>query len=142
MKFWDSSAVTALCVEEPRSAVLRNIAEQDQAFAVWWTTSVECCSAFARLSREAGLTSGQLDHARTVLNVLLARCMEIEPSREVRERAARAVFLHMLRAADALQLAAALVWANGSPTDHEIVCLDHRLRDAAAREGFRLMPEL
>lgn len=44
------------------------------------------------------------------------------------------------KAADSLQLAAALVWANGHPTSHSFVCLDEKLRDAAHREGFKVLP--
>jgi predicted nucleic acid-binding protein len=66
---------------------------------------------------------------------------EIEPSVVVREQAARVLLLHPLRAADALQLAAAIVWANGQASGHEFVCLDHRLRDAAQRERFIVLPK-
>jgi hypothetical protein len=45
-----------------------------------------------------------------------------------------------LRAADALQLAAALVWCQGDPLQHGFVCLDQRLREAARREGFTALP--
>ena len=53
----------------------------------------------------------------------------------VREQAIRLLRLHPLRAADSLQLAAALEWA-GSPPDGAFVTFDERLRVAAAREGF------
>ncbi|MBA2251932.1 MAG: hypothetical protein H0W13_04380, partial [Nitrospirales bacterium] len=52
-----------------------------------------------------------------------------------------AVLLHPLRAADSLQLAAALVWANRQAVGHHFVCLDQRLREAAHREGFVLLPK-
>ena len=42
--------------------------------------------------------------------------------------------------ADALQLAAAEVWAGQPSAGYTFVCLDHRLRDAASREGFEVMP--
>jgi hypothetical protein len=48
--------------------------------------------------------------------------------------------VHPLRAADALQLAAALVWVEEQPHGEGFVSLDGRLRDAAAREGFTLVP--
>jgi predicted nucleic acid-binding protein len=66
---------------------------------------------------------------------------EIEPSVAVRAQAGRVLLLHPLRAADALQLASAIVWANGQASSHELVCLDHRLREAAQREGFTLLPK-
>jgi hypothetical protein len=47
--------------------------------------------------------------------------------------------MHPLRAADSLQLAAALVAADHDPTTLELVCLDARLATADRREGFRVI---
>lgn len=58
-----------------------------------------------------------------------------------REQAGRALLLHPLRAADALQLAAALVWSRGQVAGHHFVCLDQRFREAARREGFTVLPK-
>lgn len=140
MKFWDASAVIPLCLDELRTASLRKVAEEDEALVAWWATPVECYSAFARLRREELLTTKEEEQARAVLTALAAEWTEIEPSRTVREQAGRALLLHPLRAADALQLAAALVWSRGQTTGHHFVCLDQRLREAARREGFTLLP--
>ena len=59
----------------------------------------------------------------------------------VRHRAERLLALHPLRAGDALQLSAALVACEERPEGELLVCLDARLREAAAREGFHLVPE-
>jgi predicted nucleic acid-binding protein len=140
MRFWDASAIIPLCLEEPRTSLLKKLAEDDGAIAAWWSTPVECWSAFARLRRESLVSKAEEDQARTVLNRLAGDWTEIEPGREVREQAGRALLLHPLRAADSLQLAAALVWANGRGAGHEFVCLDQRLREAAQSEGFRVLP--
>jgi hypothetical protein len=47
---------------------------------------------------------------------------------------------HPLRAADSLQLAAALAWREGHPGAASFVTLDRRLKEAAAIEGFRTLP--
>ncbi|MCE3222393.1 MAG: hypothetical protein K0S58_573 [Nitrospira sp.] len=140
MKFWDASALIPLCLDELPTASLRKFAEEDEAIVAWWATPVECYSAFARLRREELLTTKEEEQARTVLTALAAEWTEIEPSRAVREQAGRALLLHPLRAADALQLAAALVWSRGQTMGHHFVCLDQRLREAARREGFTLLP--
>ena len=41
--------------------------------------------------------------------------------------------------ADALQLGAAIVAAEGEPASLEFATLDRRLADAAAREGFQIL---
>jgi predicted nucleic acid-binding protein len=65
----------------------------------------------------------------------------VSPTDEVRRRAARLVAVHPLRAADALQLAAALLWCEEQPHNEVFVSLDGRLRDAARNEGFDVRPE-
>ncbi|MGH7206960.1 MAG: type II toxin-antitoxin system VapC family toxin [Nitrospiraceae bacterium] len=142
MKFWDASAIIPLCLEEPPTPRLKKLAEEDSALIVWWGTPIECFSALARRRREAILSSAEEEQARSILIKLLDEWTEIEPSREIRERAGRILLVHSLRAADSLQLAAALVWANGRPTGHEFVCIDQKLRDAAQREGFTILPVL
>lgn len=142
MRFWDASAIVPLCLDEPRTARLRRLAEEDRSLVVWWTALVECYSTFARLRREGIFSHTEEDRARRFAVQLLAEWTEIEPSNKVREQAGRVLLLHPLRAADSLQLAAALVWADGHPADHEFVCLDQRLRAAAQREGFTLLPDV
>lgn len=141
MKFWDTSAVLPLCLQEPHTFTVRKLSARDGAVVAWWGTPVECYSALARLRREDALTSGDETQARAVLHALMVAWTEIEPSVLVREQAGRVLLLHPLRAADALQLAAAIVWANGQASGHEFVCLDHRLREAAQREGFTILPK-
>ena len=64
---------------------------------------------------------------------------EIDPSDGIREAALRFLRVHPLRAADALQLAAAFVAAERRPPSLEVVTLDDRLAAAARREGFTLI---
>lgn len=140
MRFWDASAVIPLCLDEPRTASLRKLCAEDGHIVVWWGTPVECCSAFSRLRRDGVLNSQQEQQARQVLSALTQTWTEIAPSRTVREKAERALLLHPLRSADSLQLAAALVWAQGHAAGKPFVCADNRLRDAAGREGFSVLP--
>ncbi len=142
MKFWDASALIPLCLHERLSGGLKRIAQDDEALVVWWGSPVECLSAFARLRREAVLNEFGEEQARLVLHALQETWTEIEPANVVREQAGRVLRLHPLRAADALQLAAALVWCQGDPIRNGFICLDQRLREAARREGFTVLPKL
>ena len=140
MKFWDSSAVVPLCFRESASDAVRRIAKTDEDMVVWWASRVECISAMARRQRE-GVLSAEADHeARAILSALSGHWSEVQPSEIVRDRAERLLAVHPLRAADGLQLAAALVWAEESPKGLEVVCLDQNLRQAALREGFTVLP--
>jgi predicted nucleic acid-binding protein len=62
----------------------------------------------------------------------------IDPVETIRVSAKRFLRVHDLRAADALQLAAAFVTAEGRPDSLELVSLDDRLATAARKEGFRV----
>ena len=140
MKFWDASAIVPLCLDEPWTPILTQVLAADALMVVWWGSLVECWSAFARLRREGLFQIRDEEQARLLLEHLATAWTEVLPSQAVRDHAARALQEHPLRAADALQLAAALVWVQGQPMGHPFVCLDHRLRAAAQQEGFVLLP--
>jgi uncharacterized protein len=76
------------------------------------------------------------DGASIVLNALAESWDEIEPSDLARDIAIRVLRVHSLRAAHALQLAAALIAAERNPGTLPFVSLDDRLLVAADREGF------
>jgi predicted nucleic acid-binding protein len=138
MIFWDSSAVVPLLIAEPATGPARQLLEVDPAMIVWWSTPVECLSAIARSEHGKRLSSDAADQARQVLSVLAAAWSEVLAGEEVREHAGRLLLRHRLRAADALQLAAALTWARARPRRHGIATLDGSLAAAARGEGFSL----
>ena len=103
---------------------------------VWWATPVECASAFYRLERDKEMTARELQQSQQSLEHHRRLWTEIAPFDEVRTLAERLLRKHQLRAADSLQLAAALVWCNSYPKGHAFVCDDGRLLTAAENEGF------
>jgi predicted nucleic acid-binding protein len=139
MRFWDASAVLPLLVDEPGTAAMVALQVEDPAAAVWWLTPVECWSALGRLERERRLTEDGVTAAARLLAEAARRWTEVPPIDRVRDQAARLVRLHPLRAADALQLAAALVLADFDPATLPFVTLDDRLASAARREGFSVL---
>ena len=136
MRFWDSSAVIPLTVTEATTDAILAIAQEDPVMCVWWATEVECVSALARLEREGALTDSAATVALERLDLLVESWNELQPVAAVRSAARRLLRVHALRAADALQLGAAVVAAEGQPSSLEIVTLDERLAAAARREGF------
>lgn len=141
MKYWDSSAILPLVTTEASSPQLREVLKADGVMVSWWGTRIECTSAVFRMSRERRLTATDIAATRLRLSSLASEWSEIQPDELLRTTAERAVGVHSLRAADALQLAAALVACDGSPADLPFVCLDTRLREAALREGFVVLPD-
>jgi predicted nucleic acid-binding protein len=139
MQFWDASAIVPLIVEESATAPLFDRLEQDADMLVWWGTTVEVTSALSRLERTSGLSAAAVDTALKSLQLLAAAWSEIVPSDAVRHTAERLLRTHALRAADSLQLAAALVAADHDARTLALVCLDERLAAAARREGFSVV---
>jgi uncharacterized protein len=140
MKFWDSSALIPLCLTESLSASVTLILRADEDMVVWWATRVECLSALARRRREGSLSPEAENKSRAVLSAMSAEWSEVLPGERLRLRAERLLMSHPLRAADAFQLAAALIWAEETPQGLDVVCLDQNLREAALKEGFTLLP--
>lgn len=139
MKFWDSSAILPLLVREAASDRVRDIVSEDEDMLVWWGTPVECTSAVARRERDETMDAKTVALALERLRILIPSWTEVQPSERVRSTAQRALRVHALRAADALQLAAAIVAAGDDRATLEVVCLDQRLTLAARREGFQVI---
>ena len=135
MRFWDSSALVPLILQQPKTAQARELLSQDDELVVWWGSSIECASAIARLHRDGHLSAAAEREARSLLDALRKSWFEVQPGDAVREQTLRLLRVHPLRAGDALQLAAALEWA-GAPPEGDFVTFDDRLREAAVREGF------
>jgi len=140
MKFWDSSAIIPLCLKEQMSETVKRLIKTDEDVVVWWATRIECFSAVSRRRREGALNADAEVKAKAILSALSTEWSEVQPAEVVRQRAERLLPIHPLRSADAFQLAAALIWAQENPQDHEIVCLDQNLREAAHKEGFIVIP--
>ena len=139
--FWDSSAIIPLCVVESHAEYMKELLRSDPLMTVWWETLVECHSAFARLHREGALEDEGEGAARGFLQVLERGWSEIRPGGKVRQQAIRGISIHELKAADSLQLAAAIIWTGNDPGGYSFVCLDKSLRTAAQKEGFVVLPE-
>lgn len=131
--FWDSSVLVPLCLAQQASARHYRLARETTIVA-WWATTVEVHSAICRYYR--GSRDSHRHHALMRLAALRSRWIEIAPSDRVRDLAEQALDLGELRAADALQLASALLWCHEKPRDRIFATGDQRLGAAATGAGF------
>ena len=139
MRFWDSSAIVPLLVEQASSAGVIEVYGRDREIAVWWSTEVECASALARLERDGSADADEVAAAAARLASVASAWIEVEPRDPVRRTAIRLLRTHALRAADALQIAAALTLAEQDPSTVQLITLDAVLARAAEREGLRVV---
>ena len=139
MRFWDTSAILPILFEEASSKAILALYRADADLTVWCLTDVEIAASIARRSRE-GLSPEQVERIRIDWRRLAGRWSPVAAIERVRDRAIRLLQVHGLRAADSLQLASALVASDERPEHLPFVCLDDRLREAARREGFAVLP--
>lgn len=136
MTFWDSSALTPLLLEEADSDLRDAQLGKDPAVIVWYGTLAEIESALNRRKREGSLPRLEEQKARARLDLLTDAWIEVQPTTALRHRALRLLRTHPLRAADAFQLAAAIIVCEEKTKGFTFLTGDHRLRDAAEAEGF------
>lgn len=138
MRFWDSSAIVPLLLEEPARERLLAMLESDPVMVAWWATPVELVSALSRRERDGGISLEDVTSSIERLRSLERAWHTVLPTDAIRSRAQRLLRVHPLRAADSLQLAAALSIAGEDPASLAFVSLDQRLSDAARREGLEV----
>lgn len=136
--FFDSSALVPLCLHEDTT---RQARAYFQKFVpvVWWGSIVEIHSAIQRSYRSAEINDSESQGAMARLALLGHGWKEIIPGDQVRHMAVRLLAAHDLRAADSLQLAAALTWCGERPARRNFVCADQRLARAAEVVGFSVL---
>ena len=136
--FWDSSALVPLCVHEITSSQAQSHLRKWMP-VVWWGSVVEVHSAIARLHRSGRLKDVEKRGALSRLDLLSRGWREILPGDPLRDLATQLLDTHELRAADSLQLAAALTWCQQRPAGRTFVCGDEHLSGAAVSAGFSVL---
>ena len=140
MRFCDSSAIVPILINDPNTIRTSSLLREDRECWIWWASRTECLSGLHRRARAGGLNAEELAIARDRLVLFERASATVLPAESIRARADRLLGLHPLRAADAFQLAAALVAAEETPENLPFVTLDERLIEAARREGFAVLP--
>jgi predicted nucleic acid-binding protein len=134
--FWDTSALVPLCVFQNASAAAQREHRKYSAKTLWWGTQVEIRSSFARLVRDGEIEQVGFETAVKKWLAISQRARELPPSPRVLEIASELPDKYGVRALDAFQLAAALVWCKEKPRNRPFVCADQRLSEAASEVGF------
>ena len=82
---------------------------------VWWAADVELYSAIARSLRFGSIDASEAQSATAALDRIRSNWREIVPGDDVRKMARDLLDIYPLKAADSLQLAAALTWCDNRP---------------------------
>ena len=140
MRFWDSSALVAIALDEKATKSVRGLVRADAELLVWILSEVEIASALWRRRRGNELTEAVRAETQRQIDLTFSNAITISDVSAVLRRARRLLAAHTLRAAHAMQLAAALLACEDDPARLPFVTLDDRLADAATREGFTVVP--
>lgn len=138
MRFWDSSAIIPLLVRQAASPRTDQWFAEDSDIVIWTLTPVEITSAVWRLVRQGVLGEPDAQAAELRARQLSDASHVIADVELVKSMAQRTLRMHPLRAADAMQLSAALVWAGNRRQRMILHTLDERLAASARREGFEV----
>lgn len=137
--FWDTSALVPLFIPNQASPRVHQLARR-YIPVVWWATPVEARSALARELRAGSLSAAEHVDAHDNLATLKRKWQEVQPSESLRMVAEELLDRYPLRAADALQLAAAYTWSDRRPFSRYFISGDKRLLNVARSMGFRAIP--
>lgn len=140
MRFWDSSALIPLLIRETSSEEMRSLLTGDPDILASLITPIEVQSALWRRRHHGELATDQHAIAEEAFAKLSASWSEIDDIFAARQLALVLITRHVLRAADALQLAAALIACDADPATLPFVTLDQNLAIAARAEGFTVLP--
>jgi predicted nucleic acid-binding protein len=140
VRYWDASALVPLVAAEAHTEDVRGWLREDPTVVTWAWTRVEIVSAIERRARDGQLTRAERRSAVDRFGALADAWDEVTDVLAVRARALPLLGRHPLRAADAAQLAAALLVRDELGTPPAFICLDDRLAIAAEREGLPTVP--
>jgi predicted nucleic acid-binding protein len=124
-----------LCALQPQTARAEALYKRYE-IAVWWATPVEMVSGLTRLRRMGDLGLSQFAAGKQRAEKLSLVWSMIQPVSSIANQACRLLEIYPLRAADALQLAAALEKCGQNPHGRILVTGDQRLAEAARLSGF------
>jgi predicted nucleic acid-binding protein len=140
MRFWDSSALIPLLIREKSSDAMRTILTSDRHIAASVITPIEIESALWRRRHHGDFDAEQHSTAGETFAELTRSWSEIGDINVVRGIALDLLSRHVLRAADAIQLATAVVAAGSNRVPLAFITLDLDLAIAARAEGFAVLP--
>ena len=133
--FWDSSALLPLCVNQPQTARAKAV-YRAYGIIVWWATPVEIASGLTRLQRMGNIARNEFLIGKQRALDLADRWDTLAPTPRILSDACSLLEAYPLRAADAMQLAAALENCGHKADGEVFVTGDQRLADAARQTGF------
>jgi predicted nucleic acid-binding protein len=137
--YWDSSALVASFIEEQKTESIRTFSIEAGSLRAYTAiiTPLEIESAIQRKLKEMSITLKQAREAHLLTIDFRRQSYLVVGDQIVLDIALHLQKIYSLRVADALQLASARAGTD-DPSKIYFLCLDHKLSEAAKREGFHV----
>jgi predicted nucleic acid-binding protein len=136
--YLDTSALVKLVLEEPGTEAVVTLWDQDSDRLASLLAYAELRAAVAAAGRSGRIPRSGAADARLETDTIWQRVIGVEIDESLVRTAGELAERHGLRAADAIHLASAIRVREAGTV---FVSFDHRLREAAAAEGFAVLPE-
>ena len=140
MRFWDASALVPLLIAEEATSIVSECSSEDERIVTWAWSRVEVVGAIERRVREGSVSRAERRNVLERFHAFANSWDEITDLVAVRSKAIPLLARHPIRAADAGQLGAALLFNETTPGVLAFVCLDRRLSITAELEALRVIP--
>lgn len=140
--YTDTSALVKRYVREEGTEDVASLFEQHSQVAASVLTQAEMASALAKAVRMAWVNEQEGDQAWQDFLSHWPGFLRLPLSSGMIERAAALAWEHGLRADDAIHLACALALGEMSGEPVRFACYDHRLQEAARKDGLQTWPGL
>ena len=138
MRYYDTSALVKQYLQEAGSKLVLELLKSGEKVYTASLTYAETHAAFSRRTREGRLTRETTKRLALRFDKDWESYDIVVLSENVFRLARQILYRHLLRSADAIHLASALLLARTSPrSSWSFVCADGRLCDAAKSEGFQ-----
>jgi predicted nucleic acid-binding protein len=138
IRYFDASALVKRYVSESGSTTVRRLLTSTTA-ATSRLSEVEVSSGIIRRAREGSFTARHRDRILAALQRDLSALAIVELIPEITAEARRLLLRHVLRAADAIQLASGLYLQRQLGQAMPFVTFDRRQLEAARAEGLTVI---
>lgn len=139
MRFWDSSALLSLMIDDVHTSRANAILNTDDVIVASFISPVEVSSGLWRRRHASELSAAQHWNADEQFADLSRSWMTVDDVNRIVDEALSLLSRHALRTGDAVQLGSAIVARRTLRTTLRFVTFDKRLAVAARAEGFSVL---
>lgn len=138
--YLDTSALVKRYFKEPGSDLVVALFKEAEEVVTSSVAYAETLASFYRKDREGGMNTGVIKRTIDSFHKEWLGFVRVEVNDGLNAHVQNVIEKHPLRGFDAIHLASALLIHQRLPGDLTFACFDHRLMEAAGKEGLTVFP--